>query len=207
MRTIRTHAVKVRHSLSTKNEQKQRDYERAFVTCQQTQENTPVIFSHMGKGPNCYCLPKMPSFLQARLQESRARVGCLPVGLPESKTSGGRGVGGEGGAGESAGVQGAGDAAVGTLLPRLTSRGARLEVDGAPRLKPTVPPTSANVLRILQGPCRPPRAANRPPPPLKCAQGLGACTCSQLLPPEGIFKRLPVTGDLSPLTGIKLITQ
>lgn len=50
MRTIRTHAVEVRCSLSTQDEQKQRGYRRAFVTCQQTQENTPVIFSHMGKG-------------------------------------------------------------------------------------------------------------------------------------------------------------
>jgi len=81
--------------------------------------------------------------------------GVCQSGFLRAKPQGvGRGVGG--GGGESAGVQGAGDAAVGTLLPRLTSRGARLEVDGTRRLKPAVPPTSANVLRILRGLAGPP---------------------------------------------------
>lgn len=47
---------------------------------------------------------------------------------------------------------------------------------------------------------RPPRAANRHPPALKSAQGPAAGTCSQLLPPERVFKRSPVTGDIPPLT-------
>lgn len=67
-------------------------------------------------------------------------------------------------------------------------------------MKASIPPTSASVLRIRQAALRVPGPAHRLPPPLKRAQGLGARTCSQLLPPEDVFKKLPVTGDLSRLT-------
>lgn len=73
---------------------------------------------------------------------------------------------------------------------------------GCTGMKASIPPTSVSVLRIRQvalqvPPVQVPQSSPQVTSTPEMCTGPGCPACSQLLPPEDTFKRLPVTGDLS----------